>query len=149
MKKLLLASMLALAPFAVFAEQPKAFVAAGDINSAATQAGSSVDVGSTQDTNAQTGRGFAGAAGAVSGNYTTIQTGAAAKAGPAGSQVRTTGTQLNVGGTSIGKLGAASASGGQNSTDSGFADASAKNTNIGGFVAVQMPRQHGGRPTVR
>lgn len=138
MKKILLASVFALAPFAAFAG---GFVAAGDVNMANTSVGSSAGVGSTQNTDAGAtvnGRG-AVMVGAISGNYSNVQTGSAAVAGPHGSATTTNAQQVNVGGTitggmSTGHNATGQANGSQNSQTGGSATAQATNTNIGGFV---------------
>jgi hypothetical protein len=140
MKKLLVASVFALAPLTAFAG---GFVAAGDINNASTSVSSSAGVGSTQGTGAGSmvdGKG-AVVVGAVSGNYTSVQTGGTANAGPKGSSTTTNAQQTNVGGTisggmSTGRNATGMSGVGQNSQANGGASASASNTNTGGFVAT-------------
>jgi hypothetical protein len=117
MRKLLLASVFALVPFAVFAHGP---VPAGD-----TSAGSVAIVTSEQGTGAHAQVNGQGAVvvGAVSGNYTNVQ--ANGKAGMSGTS--TSAQQVNVGGTMAGGISSGDASGkaggGQNSTAYGKATA--------------------------
>jgi hypothetical protein len=152
MRKFLLCATM-MVPFAAFAGGSGLSVA-GDVNIAKTSAGSTAGVASIQGTQAQIKAGGAGGVvvGAVSGNYTGVGTTALGKAGPAGSYTDTTATQTNVGGTvsgglaigkSSGRMPAAggSASGGQSSMASGGSAATASDTNIGGFVKVELPRQ--------
>jgi hypothetical protein len=156
-RKFLLAATI-LAPFAVapaFADMPANLTAAGDINLAKTAAGSTAGVASQQGTMAASKVGGNGAVltGAVSGNYTQMNTAAGATAGPKGSFTNTTAQQVNIGGTVTGGIadngkhgnGATGmAGGGQSSQATGGAAATAANTNLGGFIAVQQPRS--GRP---
>jgi hypothetical protein len=153
MRRFLLAATILL-PFAVapaFAEMQQPMTAAGDINIGKTAAGSSAGVSSQQGTMAGAKVAGNGAVivGAVSGNYTSVQTGAGATAGPKGSFTNTNAQQTNIGGTVTGGLGSSAnhnsgasgkASGDQNSQASGDASATASNTNLGGFVKVQQPR---------
>jgi fibronectin-binding autotransporter adhesin len=169
MRKFLLAATM-MVPFAAFAGG-SALSIAGDVNLAKTSAGSTAGVQSTQGTQAQIKAGGSGGVvvGAVSGNYTAVDTSALGKAGPAGSYTDTTATQTNVGGTVAGgpalnkngqgtgpisltsghgqATGASgSAGGGQSSQASGGSAAMASNTNIGGFGKVELPQQgHTGR----
>jgi hypothetical protein len=156
-RKFLLAATI-LAPFAVapaFADMPANLTAAGDINLAKTAAGSTAGVASQQGTMAASKVGGNGAVltGAVSGNYTQVNTAAGATAGPKGSYTNTTAQQVNIGGTVTGGVAnsakrgngaTGAASGGQSSQATGGAAATAANTNLGGFIAVQQPR--GGHP---
>jgi hypothetical protein len=154
MRKFLLAATM-MVPFAAFAGGSGLSVA-GDVNLAKTSAGSTAGVASVQGTQAQIKAGGSGGVvvGAVSGNYTAVETTALGKAGPAGSYTDTTATQTNVGGTVSGGLAigksadrgrmpvtSGSASGGQSSMASGGSAATASDTNIGGFVKVELPRQ--------
>jgi hypothetical protein len=150
MRKYLLASVIALAPFAAFAAQPQ--IIAGDVNLAQTAAGSTAGVSSQQGTmaGAKVGGNGAVVVGAVSGNYTQVNTAAGATAGPKGSFTNTTAQQVNVGGTIAGGLadngkhsnGATGiAGGGQSSQATGGSTASASNVNLGGFIAV-TPAKH-------
>jgi hypothetical protein len=166
MRKMLLASVFALVPFIAFAGQDRGgFIAAGDANIASTQAGSTAGVSSVQGTGVQTKAAGNGAVliGAVSGNYTRINTGAAAGAGPKGSYTNTTAAQTNIGDTVAGGLAAnkpqdehrgndfrtrgdgafGSAGGFQTSADMGGSTAKASNLNMGGFVAIQPAPEHG------
>ena len=163
MRKFLLAATV-LAPFVVapvFAGGThQGLTAAGDINLAKTSAGSNATVGSTQDTSAQAKTGGAGGvvAGAVSGNYTSIEHHGTGQASPTGSYTDTTATQTNVGGTvagggllgntvaAPGKTASGSAGGGQSSTATGGAAASASTRNLGGTITVQTLRGHGSGP---
>jgi hypothetical protein len=151
MRKFLLAATI-LAPFAVapaFADMPRAPITAGDVNIGKTAAGSSAGVSSQQGTMA--GGNGAVIVGAVSGNYTSVMTGAGATAGPNGSFTTTNAQQTNIGGTLAGGLGsgaksnsgaAGKANGSQNSQASGDASANASNTNLSGFS--KGVQQHGG-----
>jgi hypothetical protein len=153
MRKFLLAATI-LVPFAMapaFAEMPHAMTAAGDVNVAKTTAGSSASVGSEQNTMAGGKAGGNGAVivGAVSGNYSAVETGAGATAGPKGSFTNTSAQQVNIGGTAAGGLGdnanhsngaTGKASGAQNSQANGGSSANAANTNVGASVKVQQPR---------
>jgi hypothetical protein len=140
------------------------FVAAGDVNVASTQAGSTAGVSSIQGTGAQANVAGNGAVlvGAVSGNYTSVDTAAAAQAGPKGSYTNTAAAQKNIGGTVAGGLAAnkqqddhrgndfrtqgngasGSAGGFQASSDMGGSTAKASNLNMGGFIAVQPAPEH-------
>ena len=126
-------------------------------------------MGSTQGTNAQARVAGNGGVivGAVSGNYTAVETTAAGKGSPMGSYTDTTATQTNIGGTLAGGLAlnknarpgpgspltqavsvqgngaSGSAGGGQSSMAGGTAAASATNINLGGFIKVETPRGHG------
>jgi hypothetical protein len=155
-RKLLLAATI-LAPFAVtpaFAEMPRDAAIAGDVNLAKTAANSNAGVASQQGTMAGAKVGGNGAVitGAVSGNYTQVNTAAGATAGPKGSFTNTSAQQMNIGGTVAGGLadnarhgnGATGmAGGGQSSQATGNSAATASNTNLGGFIKVEQPR--GGR----
>lgn len=139
MKKLLLASVITLAPFTAFAG---GFVAAGDVNQSSTSAASNAGVNSQQGTAAGAAA-YKGSVvvGTVSGNYTSVNTGAAAVSGPKGSATSTTAQQTNIGGTisggsAHGQAGGISG-GSQSSTGSGSSGASASNQNLGGFVSVK------------
>lgn len=159
MRKFLLAATI-LAPFVVapaFAGSgPNGASMAGDLNLAKTSANSTAGVASTQRTGANTLAAGNGSVivGAVSGNYTQVQTTASAAARPQGSQTNTTAQQTNVGGTVAGSLVTnkgwgkgvtGSAGGSQNSQATGDANAAAANMNVGGFVKMDQPR-HGGAP---
>jgi hypothetical protein len=148
-------------PFAVapaFADMPRNLIAAGDVNLAKTAAGSSAGVASQQGTVAGTRVGGNGAVltGAVSGNYTQVNTAAGATAGPKGSFTNTTAQQVNIGGTVAGGIadtgkhgsGATGIAGGaQTSQATGGSVATASNTNLGGFLSVQQPKSpHQGGP---
>jgi hypothetical protein len=143
MKKMLFAGVFSLVPFVAFAGN--GWVAAGDLNSATTQAGSTAGVSSVQGTGAMAKAGGNGGVmvGAVSGNYTSVDTGSSAQTGPGGSSTHTAATQTNVGGTISGGLaankhgnGASGVAGGaQTSSNWGTSSASAKNSNVGGFAA--------------
>lgn len=150
-----------LAPFAVasaFAEMPRAPITAGDVNVAKTTAGSSAGVSSQQGTTAGARIGGNGAVivGAVSGNYTSVETGAGATAGPKGSFTNTNAQQTNIGGTVTSALGnstnrnsgaSGKASGSQTSQASGDSSATASNKNLGAFTLGTQ--SHGGHPSVR
>lgn len=166
MRKFLLAATMLALPLAAFAGQPNGLIAAGDLNLALTGAASTAGVQSTQGTKAQSNVAGNGAVivGAVSGNYTSVETTALGKAGPAGSYTDTTATQVNVGGTVTGGLAinqtgnqrgktptqgaTGTASGSQNSQASGGAMAGAANANLGGFLTVQKMGGRGGHPTM-
>jgi hypothetical protein len=149
MRKFLLAATI-LAPFALapaFAEMPRSQTVAADVNLAKTSAGSTAGVSSEQGTMAGAKVGGNGAVitGAVSGNYTQVNTAAGATAGPKGSFTNTNAQQVNIGGTVSGGLadsakhsGGASgmAGGGQSSQANGGASATASNTNLGGIIKV-------------
>ncbi len=153
MRKFLLAATI-LAPFAMapaFAEMPQAMTAAGDVNLAKTAAGSTAGVASEQGTMAGAKVGGNGAVivGAVSGNYTQVQTSAGATAGPKGSFTNTTAQQVNIGGTVAGGLadngkhsnGATGIAGGQQTSQAtGGAAATASNANLGGIIKVEQPK---------
>ena len=171
MRKFLLAATI-LAPFVVapaFAGgAQQGLTAAGDINLSKTTAGSTAIVGGMQGTNAQAKAAGNGGVivGAVSGNYTSVDTAAAGTAGPMGSYTNTTATQTNLGGTLAGGLAlnkdaghggaprgdlfsvqgngaSGSAGGGQSSMAGGTAAATATNMNLGGFIKVDPPRNSG------
>jgi hypothetical protein len=149
MRKILLASVIVLAPFAAFAAGPQGSSVAGDVNISNTQAGSTAGVSSEQGTHA--GVGVAGnggvAVGAVSGNYSDVNTTAKGVAGPAGSSTKTTAQQTNIGGTVAGGVAAnkgwhndgatGSAGGNESSSATGTASAKASDTNIGGFITKE------------
>jgi hypothetical protein len=82
-------------------------IAAGDVNTEMTSAGSSAGVSSVQGTKARTNVVGTGGVivGAVSGNTTSVQTSAQGTAGPKGSYTDTTATQSNLGGAVAGGLG--------------------------------------------
>jgi hypothetical protein len=142
-----------------FAEMAQAVTAAGDVNLAKTAASSNAGVSSQQGTmaGAKVGGNGAVTVGAVSGNYTQMNTAAGATAGPKGSFTNTNAQQVNIGGTVSGGTadnakhtnGASGmAGGGQSSQASGGAAASASNTNLGGIIKVEQPKpRHGGGPT--
>jgi hypothetical protein len=154
LRKMLLASAFALVPFVAFAGNPSGLTAAGDINVAKTSSTSNAGVFSSQGTmaGARVDGNGAVVVGAVSGNYTTIQTNGSAKAGPQGSSTNASATQFNVGGTIAGGYSTegkgrgneatGSASGGQSSGTTGGSTASASNTNVGGFVTIQQNHHH-------
>lgn len=156
MRKILLAAtMLSLVAGAALASQPQGWIGAGDVNLATTSAGSNAGVTSTQGTGANASVKGNGAVvvGTVSGNYTNVNTGAAAQAGPGGSTTSTSAQQVNVGGTVSGGMGSGgfingasgSTGGGQNSQASGNSSASATNANLGGFVTVKSSGGHNRR----
>ncbi|HUN38700.1 MAG TPA: hypothetical protein VMU81_00270 [Acetobacteraceae bacterium] len=147
MRKILLAvTILGLAAAPAFAGG----IAAGDLNIAGTSASSNAGVSSMQGTG--TGAMVAGnggvAVGAVSGNYTSVDTSALGAAGPKGSYTNTTATQTNVGGTVVGGvsgkgfmgIATGGAGGSQTSSASGGASATAKNLNAGGIATVGRGR---------
>ena len=147
MRRLLLTSAFALVPFAAFAAE--GFIG-GNINQAQTSSVSSAQVGGVQGTGAHAFVGGTGGVvvGAVSGNYSAVDTAGSGTAGPKGSFTTSTVTQTNVGGTVSGGLaanqkhggssnGASGTAGGfQNSQTKGGSEASASNTNLGGFVTT-------------
>ncbi len=174
MRKFLLAATI-LAPFvaapAFAGGASQGLTAAGDINLSKTTAGSTAVVGSMQGTNAQAKAAGNGGVivGAVSGNYTSVETTALGKAGVKGSYTDTTATQTNIGGTLAGGLAlnkdaghgggpradtvsvqgngaSGSAGGGQSSMSGGTAAATATNMNLGGFIKVEPPRERGHAP---
>src|SRR4051794_192832 len=100
MKKLMLGSMIALAPLAALAQGPLAG------NMASTQAASTAGVASTQGTQAAAKAGGNGGVivGAFSGNIGNVQTSALGVARPTGSSTLTSARQYNVGGTISGGL---------------------------------------------
>lgn len=154
MRKLLLTTF-ALIPFAAvpaFAGDGGAgFIVGGAGSLSSTSATSTAGVSSEQGTMAGAKAGGNGAviAGAVSGNYTSVNTSALGKAGPAGSYTNTAAQQVNVGGTVAGALGSnqkgTGASGSQNSQASGGASATASSVN-GTMLLGTMPGRHGGGP---
>ncbi len=92
--------------------------------------------------------------GTVSGNYTSVDTKGAAKAGQGYAKTSTTATQTNIGGTISGGLAdqgrhgtaVGTTGGAQQSAATGGSVAGA--ADLGGFVKVQQPKQdrgHGGR----
>jgi hypothetical protein len=156
MRKFLFAATI-LVPITVapaFAEMPRTQTTAADVNRAKTTAGSDAGVSSQQETMAGAKIGGSGAVivGAVSGNYTSVETGAGATAGPKGSFTNTNAKQTNIGGTVAGGIGSGAsrssgafgkASGDQISQASGDAAATASNKNVGGFVTgVQVRGGH-------
>lgn len=162
MRKIFLAAtMLSLVGGAAFAAGPQGWIAAGDANLATTSAGSNAGVQSSQGTYSNAGIRGNGAVvvGTVSGNYTSVNTGASAQAGPGGSYTNTSAQQMNVGGTVSGGMGqgrsffgggaSGSTGGGQSSQASGTSSASANNANLGGFLGVTSygggnSHRHGG-----
>jgi hypothetical protein len=160
-RKFLLAATI-LAPFAVapaFAEMPRDITVAGDVNLAKTAAGSTAGIASERGTMAGAKVGGNGAVitGAVSGNYTQVNTAAGATAGPKGSFTNATVQQVNIGGTVAGGLaengkhsnGASGMAGGQQTSQAkGGAAATASNANLGGFIKVEQPK-HQPMPSVR
>jgi hypothetical protein len=161
MRKFLLAATI-LAPFALapaFAEMPRSPTVAADVNLAKTSASSNAGVSSGQGTTAGAKVGGNGAVitGAVSGNYTQMNTAAGATAGPKGSFTNTNAQQVNIGGTVSGGLAvngqysngaSGKAGGGQSSQATGGASATASNTNLGGTIKVEQPK-HQPMPMVR
>jgi hypothetical protein len=145
MRKLLFASVFALAPFAAFA---------GDIPAgfAVTAAHSAGGVGSTQGTVAGSmvrGDGLV-INGAVAGNYTSVQTTGAAKAGPDGSKTKVTATQLNIGGA----VTAGFADTGRGGLATGMAGANQQSAATGGSTAdarfvIQQPKPRDTHPRGR
>ena len=147
MRRLLLTSAFALVPFAAFAAE--GFIG-GNINQAQTSSASSAEVGSIQGTGAHAFVGGTGGVvvGAVSGNYSAVDTAGSGTAGPKGSFTTSTATQTNVGGTVSGGLAAnqkhggssngasGTAGGSQNSQTMGSSEVSAGSTNLGGFVTI-------------
>jgi hypothetical protein len=120
MKKLLLTGVFALVPFVAFANTAPV----------ALSALSAAGVTSTQETGAMVvvgpGKGMA-VDGAVSGNYTTINTTGSASAGPGKATTKVTATQLNVGGTIAGGISAGDAK--------GIAGGHESSTDLGGSTA--------------
>ena len=149
MKKTLLAGVIALAPFAAFADyNPSGVMANGNIGIA--NAASSAGVASTQGTvagSAVKGNGMV-VNGAVAGNYTAVQTTGKAKATPVGAETKTTAQQTNIGGTITG--GYADTGRGWGNTASGVSGATqnsqatgastANATALGGSIKVQEQR---------
>jgi len=126
MRKLLFAGVFALVPFAAFA---------GDIPAgfAITAAHSGAGVESTQGTVAGSmvrGDGLV-TNGAAAGNYTTVQTTGAAKAGHDGAKTKVTATQLNLGGA----LTAGFADIGRGGLATGMAGANQQSSATGGSTA--------------
>lgn len=145
MRKLILLATV-LAPFAAGSAFAGSSIVAGDANSSKTAASSGVQLGSVQGTYSQsTAMHGSTIGGAVSGNYTTINTAANASLNKGNPSTSTSGTQLNVGGTISGGTAngqSKTVSGGsQSSTNYGFSTASASNANVGGFT-VQMQSHH-------
>jgi hypothetical protein len=156
MRKLLLATAMAtFASVSAFAAMP--LIAAGDVNLASTSASSNAGVASMQGTKSGVSLSGNGSVitGTVSGNYTSVQTGATGVATPLGSMTSTTATQVNVGGTvsagnvSNSNMGHSFTSGstggsvgGQSSQATGTSSATASNTNLGGFVIATVPSKH-------
>jgi hypothetical protein len=160
MKKILLASVIALAPFAAFAVDPNhgttttSGAVVGDINDATTSSSSNAGVGSRQGTGAGVSVGGNGgvSAGAVSGNSSQVKTTASGTASPGSSATKTTAAQSNIGGTVAsgeasnrkwGPQSTGSAGGSQSSTTSGGSSATAGDTNVGGFVAGTSTQHKG------
>jgi hypothetical protein len=153
MRKFLLAATI-LVPITVtpaFAGMQGAQTTAADANRAKTTAGSDASVSGQQETMAGAKIGGNGAVmvGAVSGNYTSVETGAGATAGPKGSFTNTNAKQTNIGGTVAGGLGSGAnrssgafgkAGGDQTSQASGDASATASNRNVGAFVTGGQAR---------
>jgi hypothetical protein len=154
MRKLLLAATI----FASFAVAP-AFAGSGadggmiSGNVALTTSGSNAGVSSVQGTTANAKLAGNGGVivGAVSGNYTAVDTRSAAKAGQGHAKTETTAQQTNIGGTVAGGLvfnkdgrsGVSGTAGGsQTSTATGGSVADA--ANLGGFIKVEQPKQGGG-----
>jgi hypothetical protein len=163
MRKFLLAATM-MVPFAAFAGSSDLSVV-GNANLATTSAGSTAGVQSSQGTQAKANAAGNGGVivGAVSGNYTSVETTALGKASPAGSYTDTTATQTNLGGTAAAEVAinkgrtspivlsngsgqangaSGSASGGQNSQASGDSSAHAANTNVSGFLKIDAPKQN-------
>jgi hypothetical protein len=169
MRKLLLAATI----LASFAAAP-AFAGSGadggmiSGNVALATSGSNAGVSSVQGTmaNAKLAGNGGVIVGAVSGNYTAVDTMSAAKAGQGHAKTETTAQQTNIGGTVAGGLvsnkdgrqarggGDASLSMHGNSGVSGAAGGSQTSTatggsvadaaNLGGFIKVEQPKQGGG-----
>jgi len=102
MRTILLAGVIALAPFVAFAHGPQQ--AQGKLTF--TGAGSLAGVQSTQGTSAASnvaGNGFV-VNGAVSGNYTDVTTKGAANLGKNAAKTNAAATQVNIGGTVTGGL---------------------------------------------
>lgn len=142
MRKLILLATV-LAPFAAGSAFAGSSITAGDANSSKTSASSGAELGSVQGTYSQsTAMHGSTIGGAVSGNYTTINTSANAQIAKGNPSTTTGGTQLNVGGTISGGTAngkSSTVSGGtQSSTDYGFSTASASNQNVGGFTVQKM-----------
>jgi hypothetical protein len=158
MRKLLLVATMMI-PFAVSAKVPAPAAAIGDLSLSQTSAGSTAGVGSAQGTQANTKVSGNGAVvlGTVSGNYTSVQTTAAGRAGLGGSATQTGAQQINAGGTvssglaantgsTIGRPASApsgSTGGGQSSQASGASTATASTANIGGGLSVRAVGRNG------
>jgi len=149
MRKLLLAAtILGLAVAPAFAGG-----IAGDADIGISSANSTAGVSSSQGTQAGVTAAKNGGVvvGAVSGNYTAVDTSAMGATSPKGaSYTNTTATQTNIGGTVGGGVvgnttngTSGSASGNQSSTANGGANATAKNLNVGGFATVSHGRGGG------
>lgn len=167
MRKFLLAATI-LAPFAIGPAYAAGGTLSGDLKVTTTAAGSTASVASDQGTHAQVMAGRTGGVvvGAVSGNYTSVDTSALGKAGGGTSYTNTTATQTNVGGTLAGGLAinagrsgpfstassissngaTGTAGGGQNSQAGGSSAANASTTNISGVIKLQTGHNHGGGP---
>jgi hypothetical protein len=134
MRKILLAGV-----FVAFAAPAFAGIVAGDVNASNTTAGSVGGVVSAQGTQSSStvSNGWA-VGGAVSGNYTNLNSSAQAHATPAGSSTKINTNQTSVGGTITGGAAEGNAtttsSGAQGSIAAGGSKATATNTNVGGFV---------------
>jgi hypothetical protein len=146
MRKFLIAATI-LVPFAAFAGQDHGMIAG---NLALTASGSLAGVQSQQGTMAGSMVGGNGAVinGAVAGNYTSIDTTGAAKAGLGYAKTETKATQLNVGGVITGGAGkaflgtAGGAAGGAQSSQA-VGGSAAVAGDAGGFVLLP---QQGPRP---
>jgi hypothetical protein len=142
MKKLLLASAFALVPIIAFAGGGGAI--SGNLSGAASMSASGIaaNQGTAASVNTK-GNGLA-VEGAVAGNYATITSTGAAKAGKAGVTTGASTTEAQVGGViaggvSFGKAGGG-ASGNQSTTVLGGSTAAAGNLN--GFVAAKPNQGH-------
>jgi hypothetical protein len=126
MRTILLAGVIALAPFVAFAHGPQQ--AQGKLTF--TGAGSLAGVQSTQGTSAASnvaGNGFV-VNGAVSGNYTDVTTKGAANLGKNAAKTNAAATQVNIGGTVTGGF----AKGNANGTEAGWQNSQA----LGGSAAL-------------
>ena len=143
---------LAVAP-AFAGSGPVGGIIAGDVSRSA--ANSTAGVASTQRTGANAiAAGNGGViVGAVSGNYTQVQTTATGQARPHDTWTSTNAQQTNVGGTvtggrainaGTGKGASGMAGGSQDSQAAGNANAAASNMNVRGFAGMDQPRHRGG-----
>jgi hypothetical protein len=148
MRKLLLASVFALVPFAAFAGQPQGGAIAGNLTGTASISAGGVAAGQSTQAGAMTaGNGFSMQS-ATAGNAATIDTNGYAKAGPGYAKTGSNTTEMQGGGTTVvskstegwgrGNMAGGGATANQGSTVIGGSAAAAGNLN--GFVAVQPPK---------